>query len=69
MPFIVLFRKGGTQNYQWCQTLETHIDVAGASMFAAGIAQQGYRTHITTLEELAEQGLPKSFEPPRRWDD
>ena len=59
--FTVIYRTGGTVNFQWHRTLTSERSREALKTFAAGIERMGYKARVVTLQELAVAGLPHNF--------
>lgn len=67
--FTVIYRTGGTHNFKWHRTNETHHDYLAAVEFAKDIERQGYPTLIHKTDMLDAIGLPESYDIHQVLDD
>lgn len=59
--FAVIWRKGGTANFEWMRVLD-NFTREEAEAKAAEINRMGFATHIHKADLLDTVGLPETFE-------
>jgi hypothetical protein len=64
MPrLVVVYRTGGTANFKWHRTV-TLLSQDEAESCARGVQAGGRPAIVYTEDELAEKGMPQTFDHP-----
>jgi hypothetical protein len=59
--YTVIYRDGGTLNFQWHRVLELYTDYTQASYKAIEIERMGYKSLVFNTKALNNIGLPTSY--------